>query len=387
MNQVNLSSVSALDKAEGKEKLQLRPSEVQVDLSVLDTPISYAPLIDGKKFIYDVSLEEMRQWMSEKGEKAFRATQVRAWLPRGVAHVDELTDIAKNLREELAKSFDFTGLQLNQVFRSKLDATCKYVFTLSDGNGVESVYMEYKHGTSVCLSSQAGCRMGCKFCASTGLGFVRNLSAGELYAQVARIARDQKKRIDNIVVMGIGEPLENYTELMKFLRMIHDPKGLNIGLRHVTVSTCGLVPQIIRLANEQVPITLAISLHAPKEEIRRSLMPIAYRFSLEQLLEAAHYYVDTTGRRITFEYAMFKEVNDSPELARELAKLLKGLHCHINLIPANEFAESEYKRSTTKATLNFQAILQAKGFSCTIRRELGSDISAACGQLRRRLKL
>lgn len=339
-----------------------------------------------KPFIYNLDLEHLEAWLKEEGEPKFRAIQVMQWLNRGIRSAEEMTNLSKGLRQKMEETFEFDGLQMAKQLKSSLDPTTKYVFTLQDGNGLESVYMEYKHGTSVCLSSQVGCRMGCTFCASTGLGLARNLSAGELLAQVSRIAKDQGKRIDNIVVMGIGEPFENYTELVRFLKKVNDPKGLNIGMRHITVSTCGLVPEIKRLADDEIPITLAISLHAPTQEIRKQLMPVAARYSLEELMQAIRYYVDKTNRRITFEYAMFKGVNDTLECALALTKLLKNLHCHINLIPANEFEGGLFQRSTLAAIHQFQKILVDKGFSCTIRRELGRDISAACGQLRRQMK-
>lgn len=339
-----------------------------------------------KPFIYNLDLCHLEKWLEKENEPKFRAKQIMEWLNRGIQSAEEMTNLSKTLREKMAQTFEFDGLQMVRQLKSALDPTTKYVFTLQDGNGLESVYMEYNHGTSVCLSSQVGCRMGCTFCASTGLGLARNLSAGELLAQVTRISKDQGKRIDNIVVMGIGEPFENYEELIRFLKKVNDPKGLNIGMRHITVSTCGLVPEIKRLADEEIPITLAISLHGPTQEIRKQLMPISNRYSLDELMEAIRYYVSKTNRRITFEYAMFKGVNDTLACAQELARLLKNLHCHINLIPANEFEGGLYKRSTVVAIHQFQKVLQEKGFSCTIRRELGRDISAACGQLRRQMK-
>lgn len=340
-----------------------------------------------KKFIYDVSSSEIQQWLAEHGQAKFRAKQLKRWLAKGIENVDELSDQPKELRVLLAQDFDFEGISLTNIYQSNIDSTTKYVFTLKDGSGVESVYMEYKHGASVCLSSQAGCRMGCAFCASTGLGFVRNLTAGELYAQVARIAKHKQKRISNIVVMGIGEPFENYEELLKFCYMVNEEDGLNIGMRHITVSTCGLVPEIRRLADSQLQITLALSLHAPNDKLRQELMPIAYKYKLNELMDAVRYYVDKTKRRITFEYAMFDGVNDKEEYALELLKLIKGLLCHINLIPANEFEGGKFKRSKAAQVAKFQKIITDAGYSCTVRRELGKDISAACGQLRRKLNL
>lgn len=337
-----------------------------------------------KPYIYNVSTEDLAKWMEERNYPRFRLQQLLNWLPRGLTSVDDLTDMSKAMRRELAESFSFDGLKLEREVKSGLDATTRYVFALEDGNGVEAVYMEYKTGHSVCLSTQSGCRMGCKFCASTGIGFGRNLTAGELLAQVTFVARAQNVRISHVVLMGIGEPLENYDEVVKFIRLLNDPKGLNISLRHVTLSTCGLVPEICRLADEALPITLAISLHAPNDSLRKHLMPIANRYSMSELMEAVRYYLKQTGRRITYEYAMFRDVNDHLAEAEQLAKLLRGQLAHVNLIPANEFAESAFHRSEANQIKKFQQYLLSKSISCTVRRELGGDIAAACGQLRRK---
>lgn len=336
-----------------------------------------------KPYIYDVREEELRAWMQAQGQPAYRTKQVLEWLPKGILSEEDMTNLPLALRKSLADAYNFHGLCLERCLRSQIDDTTKYVFHLGDGNGVESVFMRYQTGTSVCLSTQSGCRMGCTFCASTGIGFGRNLTAGEMYAQVAVIGRDQGERISHVVLMGIGEPLENLEEVVSLLRRLNDPKGLNISMRHITLSTCGLVPQIYKLAEEKLPITLALSLHAPNDALRQRLMPIARFYPLKDVIDAVQHYSDVTGRRLTFEYALFRDVNDRPEEARELVRLLRGRLCHVNLIPANEFPGGLYRRSTPEATKQFQSILQKAGIPCTVRRELGGDIAAACGQLRR----
>lgn len=333
--------------------------------------------------LYDVTPEQLADWMAAQGQPRYRVKQVLDWLPRGLAGPDDLTNLPKSLRMALDEAFDLAGIQLEAKLTSQLDQTTKYIFQLPGGHRVESVWMEYQTGYSVCLSTQSGCRMGCTFCASTGIGFGRNLTSGELFAQVARMARDQNKRVSHVVLMGIGEPLENYEAVVEFLRRLRDPAGLGISLRHVTVSTCGLVPEIKRLAQEQLPITLALSLHAPTDELRAKLMPISRRYPLHEVLEAVFNYAQVTGRRPTFEYALFAGVNDQPKHAHQLAALLKRQLAHVNLIPANEFEGGLYRRPAPSVIRQFQRILTEAGIACTIRRELGGDIAAACGQLRR----
>jgi 23S rRNA (adenine2503-C2)-methyltransferase len=308
------------------------------------------------------------------------------WLGRGVTTFDAMTDLSKELRTKISADFRLDSLAVERKLVSSEDETTKYVFRLLDGNRVESVLMKYHHGYSVCISSQAGCRMGCTFCASTGAGFGRNLTAGEMLAQVALIGAECGARISNVVVMGIGEPFDNYAQLVRFLRLVNDERGLGIGMRHISVSTCGCVPEMVDFTDEGLPVTLSVSLHAPNDEIRKRLMPIARVYPIDQLLEACRRHVERTGRRISFEYSLFQGVNDRPEHAMELARRLHGLQCHVNLIPANEFAGGLYKRSRPDAIRAFQDVLMREGINATVRRELGTDIDAACGQLRRRLE-
>lgn len=339
-----------------------------------------------RPYIYDVAPEELARWMNEKGQPAYRARQVSARLIKGVDSTDDLTDIPKALRASLEEDFLFDGLTYAERRMSALDETVKYTGQLKDGNIIESVFMKYKGGTSVCISSQSGCRMGCTFCASTGLGFGRDLTSGEMLAQVALIGRDRGQRIDHVTIMGIGEPLENYDAVVDFFYRVNDPAGLNIGMRKLTVSTCGIVPRIYDLAALRLPITLAISLHAPNDRLRRELMPIAKRYPYDELMEACRFYAKTTSRRVTYEYALFGGVNDQLGHATELAGQLKGQLCHVNLIPVNEIPGGRYRRPSKETVKAFQQQLEKKGIACTVRRELGGDIQAACGQLRRTLK-
>ncbi len=337
-----------------------------------------------KKSIYDLSNEELSSFVKEAGLPAFRAKQLESWLLKGVTNPDEMANLPNAFRKLIKENFLDESFHLVDQLVSKEDETSKYVFELADGNIVEAVYMVYRHGTSVCISSQAGCQMGCKFCASAEAGFGRNLTAGEMLGQVAYIGRDRNRRIDGVVVMGIGEPLENYEHLMHFIQLVNDANGLNIGKRHITVSTCGIVPMMIKFADEEDQITLAVSLHAPNDQLRRELMPIAKVYKLDRLMEACRYYLAHSTRRLTFEYALLAGINDRPEHAEELAALVKGMNCHINLIPANEFPGGLFRRSGTKAQAAFLAVLEEKKIHVTVRRELGRDIQAACGQLRRR---
>jgi 23S rRNA (adenine2503-C2)-methyltransferase len=269
---------------------------------------------------------------------------------------------------------------------SAIDGTRKYLFLLADGSMIESVWMEYHHGNSVCISSQVGCRMGCKFCASTLDGLERNLTAGEMLAQIYAITRDTGKRVSNVVVMGSGEPMDNYDQLLTFLRMISDEHGLCISQRSLTVSTCGIVPGILRLAEEQLAITLAISLHAPNDELRKTMMPIANAYTIKEILEACRVYYEKTGRRLTFEYSLVKGVNDGKSQAQELSRLLKNFNCHVNLIPVNPIKERKFEQSDGQNVQEFKKLLEKNGINATIRREMGRDIDGACGQLRKRHK-
>ena len=337
-----------------------------------------------KRCIYDLKKDELASWLQANGEASYRLEQIRGWLKEGIRSADEMTNISKKLRNKLAASFRFEALKLKDKQESALDETVKYVWELSDGNIIESVFMKYKAGTSVCVSSQAGCRMGCRFCASARAGFGRNLTAGEMLAQIAYIGRERNQRIDHAVVMGIGEPLENYDALLHFLRLCNAPDFFNISFRKLSVSTCGLIPQMLKFAEEHLPVTLAVSLHAPENRLRSRLMPVNKKYPLEDLLEACDYYVQKTGRRITFEYAMFAGINDSRDCADKLASLLEGRLCHVNLIPANDVPGSALRRSSRDTIEKFADILKARHIPVSIRRELGADITAACGQLRRK---
>jgi len=333
--------------------------------------------------LLDKTIPELERLLEGIGQQKFRAKQIFQWLGKGIKDINEMTDLSKALRQEL-KNIAYIGrLEIANKLISKIDGTTKYLFKLADGNIIESVLMEYKHGFTVCVSSQVGCRMGCKFCASTGIGLARNLSAGEMLNQVLSIKEDKGIKVGNIVIMGIGEPLDNYDNIVKFLNIAHDLESLNISYRRMTVSTCGLVPEIIRLSEENLPINLAISLHAPNDEIRDMIMPINNKYSIDKIIEACKIYTEKTKRRITFEYAMIAGINDSVEYAFELARRIKGMLCHVNLIPVNTIERVEFRQSDRKQIEKFKEVLERYGIETTIRRELGEDISAACGQLRR----
>lgn len=338
------------------------------------------------KFLYDASLQEIEDWVKGKGYPKFRAKQIMQWIPRGITAFDQMSDLSKEVRNSLAEDFYVDGLEIEKKLVSELDGTIKYILRLKDHNVIECVLMRYHHGNSICISSQAGCRMGCKFCASTGAGFGRNLTSGEMLAQVAVVSADIKERISNIVIMGIGEPFDNYDQVLSFLKAVNEPDGLGIGMRHISVSTCGLVDEMLKFTKEGLPVTLSISLHAPNDEIRKKIMPVAVRYPMKELLDACRNHARVTNRRITFEYSMFSGINDSPAQARELAKQLRGMLCHVNLIPANEFEGSEFKRSKKEAIQAFKDTLEENGINATVRRELGTDILAACGQLRRKVE-
>jgi 23S rRNA (adenine2503-C2)-methyltransferase len=333
--------------------------------------------------IRDLSLKEIEEFIVSLGEPKFRAKQILKWIIIGIEDFDEMTDIPKKLRDKLKENFIIKNIFIEAKQESS-DGTVKYLLRLKDGNLIEAVLMRYSYGNSVCISTQAGCNMGCSFCASTIGGKIRDLSPGEMLGEVLAISRDQNIRISNIVLMGTGEPLDNFDNVLKFLELINSKEGLNIGMRHITLSTCGLVPEIKRLADLRLQLTLAISLHAPNDDKRKKIMPIANRYSMNELLEACRYYVEKTNRRITFEYALIKDINDSIEDAKELSKRLEGLLCHVNLIPVNPVSERNFERPDRKRIENFRDILESHGINTTIRRELGTDIDAACGQLRRR---
>ena len=334
--------------------------------------------------IRSMDLDELKELCVQMGEKPFRAKQLYEWMHRKLAgSYDEMTTLPKGFRERLAKEYPWQSAGIADVQISRLDGTRKYLFELADGNVIESVLMRYHHGNSVCISSQVGCRMGCRFCASTIGGLVRPLTAGEMLGQIYQISRHTGERVSNVVVMGTGEPLDNYEQLVRFVRLISSPEGLNISQRNITVSTCGIVPNMHRLAMEHFQITLALSLHAPNDEKRRALMPIAYKYSMDDVLEACRFYFQETGRRITFEYALVGGQNDSQEDADQLAGRIRGLNCHINLIPVNPIRERSYVRSGKKVIENFKNKLEKYGINVTIRREMGADIDGACGQLRK----
>ena len=333
--------------------------------------------------LMNMDIPELQKFLEAMGQQKFRAKQIFQWIGRGAREIDDMTDLSKELREKLKLLTHIGSLNIKRKLASKIDGTVKYLLELPDGNVIESVLMKYIHGLTVCISSQIGCKMGCKFCASAQVGFMRNLTAGEMLDQVMSISRDTGEKIGNVVIMGIGEPFDNYDNVLKFLRLIHNPEGMDMGYRHLTVSTCGLVPEIIRFAGENIPVNLAISLHAPDDKLRESIMPIGRKYSIDKLIEACKIYTEASGRRLTFEYAMISGVNDSGDIARKLASLLKGMLCHVNLIPANPVAGAGFNQSSRKRMLEFKEVLEDSGIETTVRRELGSDINAACGQLRR----
>ncbi len=337
-----------------------------------------------KKDILSMDLPELTEEIKALGQPAYRAGQIYKWLHQaGENSFDGMTNLPKALREQLHDNFVIFGCSIEKKLISEYDETVKYLFRLHDGECVETVLMKYKYGYSVCVSSQVGCRMGCKFCASTLNGVVRNLAASEILSQVYTVQRDNGVRVSHIVMMGMGEPFDNFDNAMRFLRLVTDENGLNLSMRHISLSTCGIVPGIYRLAEENLQLTLSVSLHAPNNALRSSMMPVNKKWPVETLIKACKDYTSATSRRISFEYALVSGVNDTPACARELAALLKGMLCHINLIPVNEVAETGMKKSTTDSVRRFEALLAERGFAVTVRRTLGSDINAACGQLRR----
>ncbi len=341
--------------------------------------------MSGKTDIKSLDLNEMEAFLSARGEKKFRAKQIYQWLhEKKVTSFAQMTNISLDLQRKLDEECELIVLKQELVQISKADGTRKYLFALADGNMIESVLMRYKHGNSVCVSSQVGCRMGCRFCASTLDGLVRNLAPSEILEQIYRIGEDIGERISNVVIMGSGEPLDNYENVVRFLSMVSDENGPNISQRNITVSTCGIVPNILRLAEERFQITLAISLHASSQEKRKELMPVANKYGIDEVLSACRTYFEKTGRRITFEYSLVGGVNDTGEDAGRLAELIKGMNCHVNLIPVNPIKERDYVQSGQSKVLNFKNKLEKNGINVTIRREMGRDIDGACGQLRKR---
>lgn len=331
-----------------------------------------------------LTMDELTEAVLEAGEKKFRAKQIYGWLHQKLVRTpSDMKNVPKACMERLLQNHPFYGVTEVERYVSKIDGTMKFLFMLHDGNMVESVLMRYKHGNSVCISSQAGCRMGCRFCASTLLGLARNLTPAEMLDQIYAIQSAIGERISNVVVMGTGEPFDNYDALSRMITLLCDKEGLNIGHRNITVSTCGLVPRIYQFAKEHPQVTLAISLHASNNDTRKELMPIANRYSLTELMDAAKFYVNETRRRITFEYSLVKGVNDGKKQAEELAQLVHGLNCHINLIPVNPIKERDYEQTDTSHIAAFRRMLEDKHIQVTVRREMGRDISAACGQLRK----
>ncbi len=335
--------------------------------------------------IKSMTVPQLERFLQNLGEKPYRAAQLFAWMhQKQVRTYDEMTNLSAQLRQTLRQTAPLTVLEPVEVQISRQDGTRKYLFQLPDGNRIESVLMKYKHGNSVCISSQAGCRMACRFCASAIGGLVRNLKPSEMLEQIYRIGQDIGERISNVVVMGTGEPLDNYDNLLRFLELLTDAHGLKISQRSITVSTCGLVREIRALADRKLQITLALSLHAPSQEKRLSLMPVAARYALSDVMDACDYYFAQTGRRMTFEYSLIRGVNDSDQDAKQLCALLAHKNCHVNLIPVNPIKERHYVQSEKQAVAAFQDRLIKSGINVTVRREMGRDIDGACGQLRRR---
>lgn len=337
--------------------------------------------------ISSLSLVELKEKIAQMNLPSFRAKQIYEWLhKKNVDSFDKMTNLDKALREKLSKDFYISMPEISTKLVSQIDGTRKYLFEFKDGECVESVLMRYKHGNSICVSTQVGCAMGCSFCASTKAGRVRNLSAGEILGQIYKTQNDIGERISHIVLMGIGEPLDNFQNVVKFLKMVSDADGLNISQRNISLSTCGIVPRIYDLAKLDLNITLSVSLHAPFDEMRSSMMPINKKYPIDELLTACRDYIAKTGRRISFEYSLIKGVNDSAQCAMALCELLRGMLCHVNLIPVNSIEDADYVKSDRKNIEDFKAIIERNKITATVRRKLGADINAACGQLRRQSK-
>lgn len=341
----------------------------------------------GMEDIKSMNLAELTEFVAGLGEKVFRAKQIYQWIHEKQAEsFDEMTNLSKKFIETLKSEAKLMVLKKEEVQISKIDGTRKYLFLLEDGNVIESVLMKYKHGNSVCISSQVGCRMGCRFCASTLDGLVRGLTPAEMLDQIYRIGKDIGERISNVVVMGTGEPMDNFDNLMKFIELLTDENGLHISQRNLTVSTCGIVPRMRELADKKLQITLALSLHASNQEKRLQLMPVANKYDIHEVIDACRYYYEKTGRRVTFEYSLVGGVNDTDRDAKELSALIHGMNCHVNLIPVNPIKERDYVQSNADVVTAFKAKLERNGVTATVRREMGRDIDGACGQLRRKYK-
>jgi 23S rRNA (adenine2503-C2)-methyltransferase len=366
----------------------MAPSREYVPLKMADPALLFEA--DGKRPLVGMTAEEMASFMTEIGQPAFRARQLFQWVyQKGAKRFEEMTNLPATLRQSLQENARLALLMEDLHQEAAPTRTSKYLFALHDGQKVESVLMRHDYGNSVCVTTQVGCRMGCTFCASTFGGLVRNLTAGEIVDQIVMMQRHltEGQRISSVVFMGSGEPMENYDHVVKAIRLMHEPEGLNIGYRHMTLSTSGLVPAMQRLAEEGLPITLAVSLHAPNDELRSQLMPVNRIFPLAAVMDAAKAYAETTGRRVTYEYILIDRVNDNPEQAEDLAALLTGSLAHVNLIPMNPVVERpQYQRPSAQRVLQFRDILSARGITVTVRREMGGDIDAACGQLRNRVE-
>ena len=338
-----------------------------------------------KKDIKSLNNEELAEWVRENSLPAFRAKQIFSWLHKsGVSDFSEMSNVSKELRNKLSEEFYISSCEIENKYVSAIDGTVKYLFRLLDGEFLETVIMKYKYGYTICVSSQVGCKMGCRFCASTLAGFKRNLTAGEIESQLHSAQKDLGIRISHIVLMGIGEPLDNFDNVLRFIENVNCEDGLNISVRNITLSTCGIVPRIKDLMKHDLQLTLTISLHAPNDKIRSKIMPVNDRWKINEVIAACREYAEFTSRRVSFEYTLIKDVNDTPECAEELSKLLKGMLCHVNLIPVNNVEERKNIRSSDKSVNKFLHILQKNGINATIRRTLGSDINASCGQLRRK---
>ncbi len=334
--------------------------------------------------LMDLSCDELKNFAVQLGEPAFRGKQIFEWIYRGAESFEDMTNISKSFREKLSDVAIIGNAKISEKYISKIDETRKYLLELNDGNYIESVLMKYEYGYTICVSSQVGCKMGCKFCASTLNGWNRNLSPGEILSQIICVQKDLGERISNVVMMGIGEPLDNFENVMKFVELVNAPEGLNIGQRHISISTCGIADKIREMAEKELQITLLISLHAPDDERRSQIMPINNRFNIKEVISACDYYIQKTGRRISFEYTLISGVNDNVEEADKLADLIKGKLCHVNLIPVNKVTETGFDKSSRQRVDAFRVQLEKRGISATVRREMGSDINAACGQLRNR---
>lgn len=336
--------------------------------------------------IKSMTLDEIKADFAAEGRPAFRALQIYKWLHRGVVSFDEMSDQSKAFRTELSQKYYIANAVIERKLESKIDDTVKYLFRLNDGEYIEGVLMNYHHGHTLCISTQVGCKMNCTFCATGKSGFSRDLTASEMLAQIQAVQKDANLRISNVVMMGMGEALDNYSSMLRFLELVSSDEGMNIGMRHISLSTCGIVDKIYDLADKKLQLTLSVSLHAPNDEIRSKTMPVNKKWGVDELLKACRYYTDLTGRRISFEYAMISGVNDSDGCARELAGKLRGTLSHVNLIPVNSVTGAGYQKSSSERLQKFSSILSEKGITVTVRRTLGSDINASCGQLRRRYK-